>query len=102
LALITPVYLKAMCDKSKLFRESSLEIGKTLFGVNTLLLFFKKLEAFIKILKLPTKYTDFKQINKITKEDINWLTKHYSIVNENGKNGPKTKFAYNIFNAIKQ
>jgi hypothetical protein len=65
-------------------------------------LFFKKLAEFIKMLKLPVKYTDFQQINKVTSDDINWLIKHYSTVNENGKNGPKTQLARIIFNQIKK
>jgi hypothetical protein len=27
---------------------------------------------------LPKKYTDFKQIARVTKEDINWLNKHFN------------------------
>jgi alcohol dehydrogenase YqhD (iron-dependent ADH family) len=71
LALITPVYLKYMCRHNKLFQKYSLEIARSVFEVNTLPLFFRKLEEFIKLLKLPTKYTDFKQINKVSAADMN-------------------------------
>jgi hypothetical protein len=59
-----------MCSKSKLFKERSLEIARTVFGVSTLPLFFTALEAFIKLLKLPVKYTDFEQITNVTKQDL--------------------------------
>jgi hypothetical protein len=60
-----------MCQRNKLFKARSLEIAKTVFDVKTLPLFFKKLAEFIKMLKLPVKYTDFQQINKVTNDDIN-------------------------------
>jgi hypothetical protein len=54
------------------------------------------------MLKLPTKYTDFQQVKKVTSQDIEWLIKHFSTVNEQGKNGPKTQLARTIFNKIKK
>jgi hypothetical protein len=54
------------------------------------------------MLELPTRYTTFKQIGEINEQDINWLIKHFSDVNESGRNGPKTKFAATVFRAIKK
>jgi hypothetical protein len=91
-----------MCKRNKLFAERSLEIAKIVFGVNTLPLFFKKLSEFINLLKLPVKYTDFKQITNVTDDNINWLIKHFSTINEGGKNGPRTQLARIVFNTIKK
>jgi hypothetical protein len=59
-----------MCKHSKLFRDRSLEVAQNVFGVNTLSAFFIKLKTFIKLLKLPVKFTDFKQIKKVSDQDI--------------------------------
>jgi alcohol dehydrogenase YqhD (iron-dependent ADH family) len=71
LALICPTYIKYIDKKNKLFKQYSLEIGKYVFGVNSLDKYYYELSKFIKLLGLPKKYTDFKQIARVTKEDIN-------------------------------
>jgi hypothetical protein len=59
-----------MCQRNRLFKERTLEIAETVFNVKTLNMFFNKLIEFIKMLKLPTKYTDFQQVKKVTSQDI--------------------------------
>ncbi|MDR0739764.1 MAG: iron-containing alcohol dehydrogenase [Mycoplasmataceae bacterium] len=99
LALITPVYLDVMCKHSKLFRDRSLEVAQNVFGVNTLSAFFIKLKTFIKLLKLPVKFTDFKQIKKVSDQDIAWLVKHFA---KNNKSKNSAKLANTIFNKLRK
>ena len=96
LALITPIYIKYMAKKSKKFYQLSLELAKELFNVNTIPAYIKKIEQFIKLLGMPTKYTDFKQINEITPKDLNWLSQAFD------KNTPGYhKLGVDIYKLIK-
>jgi hypothetical protein len=63
--------------KNKLFKDYCLRMGKSVFGTKDLNGYFKALNAFIKLLGMPTKYTDFKQITKVTDKDLIFLNKHF-------------------------
>ena len=76
LALICPTYLKYVDEKNKVFKKYSLEIAKYVFNVNSLDAYYRELLKFIKLIGMPTRYTDFKPITKVTKQDISWLNKH--------------------------
>jgi hypothetical protein len=54
------------------------------------------------MLKLPTKYSDFKQITHVTKENIEWLVKHFVVINGKGTNSEREKLARLVFNSIKK
>jgi hypothetical protein len=60
-----------MCRQSKIYQQLTLEIAKSVFHANSIPLFFKKLDRFIQMLELPTRYTTFKQIGEINEQDIN-------------------------------
>ena len=71
-------------------------MAKELFNVNTIPAYIKKIEQFIKLLGMPTKYTDFKQINEITPKDLNWLSQAFD------KNTPGYhKLGVDIYKLIK-
>jgi hypothetical protein len=53
-----------------LFRQYSLELAKQVFNKKTLSGFYIELIKFIELLGLPQKYTDFKQITSVSKQDI--------------------------------
>jgi hypothetical protein len=69
-----------MCnvENNKLFISRSLEIAKEIFGVNTLSAYFKKLDQFINLIKMPKRYTDFNVVKQVTKEDLDFLNKHFN------------------------
>lgn len=73
LALITPVYIKYMCAHNKKFKDLTIELSQALFNNKSVDFFIKEIQKFIKLLKLPTKLTEFKEIKKVTKQDIDWL-----------------------------
>lgn len=73
LALITPVYIKYMCAYDKKFKALTVELSQALFNSKSINHFIKQIQNFIKLLNLPTKLTDFKEIKKVTKQDIDWL-----------------------------
>ena len=73
LALITPTYIEYMCKKNKEFKKLTVELGYALFGKKSDKYFITKLKAFIKTLGMPKKFTDFKEIKEVTKEDLKWL-----------------------------
>ena len=73
LALITPVYIKYMCSHDKKFKDLTIELSQALFNSKSIDHFIKQIQNFIKLLNLPTKLTNFKEINKVTKQDIDWL-----------------------------
>ena len=73
LALITPVYIKYMCAHDKKFKTLTVELSQALFNSKSINHFIKQIQNFIKLLNLPTKLTDFKEIKKVTKQDIDWL-----------------------------
>ena len=77
LALVTPTYIKFMCAKSKKFKAKTRELAKELFNVHSLPEFITHLNSFIKMLKLPARYSDFKEIGKIHKKQINILCKTF-------------------------
>ncbi len=76
LALITPTYIKIRCEKEDWFKQKTLKLAKQVFGVKTINEFIERLIKFIKILELPLKFTDFKEIDKITQEDIDFIIEH--------------------------
>lgn len=76
LALITPSYIKVRCAKEKWFKDKTLTLAKEVFGVSTIDKFISELNAFIKVLGLPTKFTDFEEIKSVSKEDINFIIDH--------------------------
>lgn len=94
LALICPTYLKYIDSKNKLFKQYSLEIGREVFGVNSLNKYYEALIKFIKLLGLPAKYTDFKQISNVTNQDLAWLNKHFNEVMPNKSDIPKYVFSH--------
>jgi hypothetical protein len=59
-----------MTKRNKTFLAYALEIGKSVFETKTINEFFKALDSFITLLGMPKKYTDFKQINKVSDNDI--------------------------------
>jgi hypothetical protein len=71
--LIAPVYFHYQINiaKNKFFREKALIITREIFHANTLADFFVYLKKFIQMLQLPNKYTDLKEIKKVTNDDIN-------------------------------
>lgn len=73
LALITPTYIEEMANRYEAFRILTLELAQELFGVHSVKQFLKELNRFIKDLGLPAKYSDFKEIGKITQTDIDEL-----------------------------
>jgi hypothetical protein len=79
------------------FKDYCLKTGKAVFGVNTLSAFFKTMDDFIKLLGMPTKFTDFDQIKNVTKADIDFLNQHF---NKGMKN--KTELAKHVFDTIKK
>lgn len=76
LALITPSYIKYRCNQFTWFKEKTLIIAQRIFNVNTVEEFLEKLVNFISSLKLPTKYTDFKEIKNINDGDLNELAEN--------------------------
>lgn len=74
LALITPVYISYMCAHDKKFKQLTIELSEILFSKKSVSYFINKIKSFIKLLDLPTKLTDFKEIKKVTKQDIEWLS----------------------------
>jgi alcohol dehydrogenase YqhD (iron-dependent ADH family) len=87
LALICPTYLYYMVKikKNKLFKNYCLQMGKVVFGTNDIKGYFNALSAFIKLLGLPTKYTDFEQIKEVTDADIAFLNQHFNKQTNNKK-----------------
>lgn len=98
LALITPVYIEYMCKKNKKFKELSLEIAKEVFKVKTINDYLKKIKEYIKLCGLPQKYTDFNNIKKITKQDLEWLSKAFDKYMDNQHH----KLGIDIYNKIKK
>lgn len=76
LALITPTYIKYRCKRDQWFKEKTLLLAERLFNVKTLEDFDNNLLDFIKSIKLPTKYSDFIEINNISDMDMVWLAEH--------------------------
>ena len=74
LALITPTYIGYMCKKDKEFKKLTIDLSYALFGRKSEKYFVSKLKAFIKMLGMPKKFTDFKEIKSVTKEDLKWLS----------------------------
>jgi alcohol dehydrogenase YqhD (iron-dependent ADH family) len=70
LALITPVYISYMCAHDKKFKQLTIELSEILFSKKSVSYFINKIKSFIKLLDLPIKLTDFKEIKKVTKQDI--------------------------------
>ena len=95
LALITPTYIEYMCSQHEAFRVMTLELGKELFGVNSVKKFLHHLVAFIKMLKMPTKYSDFKEIGKVGEKEINALCETFDR-NTEGKH----EIGVKVFNRI--
>ena len=95
LALITPTYIEYMCSQYEAFRVMTLELGKELFGVNSVKKFLRHLIAFIKMLKMPTKYSDFKEIGKVGEKEINALCQTFDR-NTTGKH----EIGVKVFNRI--
>lgn len=95
LALITPTYLEYMSENDKKYKELIIELGQELFGVDNVTKCIKNIKKLIKTLKMPTKFSDFKEIGKITEEDINFLAK----LVERDLPG-SYKLALNIYNRI--
>lgn len=100
LALLTPHYLEYVCKYNKKFYNLSLEIGKDIFGVKTFPAYIKALKDFIKLLKLPTKFTDFNNIKKVEKADIEWLTKHFLTVTKSAPDSFNAKVADYVYNKV--
>lgn len=77
LALITPVYIELLSKVNLEFKQKILVLAKEVFGTNGVDGLLEVLNQWIKNLKLPSKWTDFKEIkqapNKQTKE---WLVNH--------------------------
>jgi hypothetical protein len=59
-----------MTKRNKTFLTYALEIGKSVFETKTINEFFQALNSFINLLGMPKRYTDFKQISKVTDNDI--------------------------------
>lgn len=78
LALITPTLMEYMCSKYEIFRQLTISLGKELFGVNSHKKCIACIRDFIKTIKMPTKYSDFKEIGKITTKDIEDLVKIFN------------------------
>ena len=95
LALITPTYISYMCSQYEAFRVMTLELAQELFHVKTVKKFIACLTAFIKMLKMPTRYSDFKEIGHITKEDIEDLCRTFD---RNVKD--KHEIGVKVFNRI--
>ncbi|WP_027119643.1 iron-containing alcohol dehydrogenase [[Mycoplasma] testudinis] len=76
LALVTPTYIKHRALVDSAFAKELLEIGDAVFGTKTVDALIKKLKAFIKIINLPAKFSDFAEIKKITDDDRKKIYKH--------------------------
>ena len=74
LALITPIYINYMCARDKKFKQLTIDLSEILFGKKSVSYFINKIKSFTKLLGLPIKLTDFKEIKKVTKQDIIWLS----------------------------
>ena len=74
LALITPVYIRYMCNHDKRFKALTMELSQALFNNKSVDYFIKQIQNFIKLLGLPTKLTCFKEVKKVTKQDFEWLS----------------------------
>ncbi len=83
LALITPTYIKIRSDKEEWFKEKSLKLAREVFNVQTIDELIYELNEFITLLKLPKKWTDFKEIKTIQKNDIEHVVRH--ALETNGK-----------------
>jgi hypothetical protein len=59
-----------MCKKDKEFKKLTIDLSYALFGRKSEKYFVSKLKAFIKMLGMPKKFTDFKEIKSVTKEDL--------------------------------
>ena len=98
LALITPTYIKVRSASEKWFKEKTLALGKEIFNTSSVNSFVEKLNQFIKQLKLPMKFSDFSEIKKITKDDIDFIVKHAAT----HRATLDKKYLYKITNAIKK
>lgn len=76
LALITPTYLKVRSDKEKWFKDKVIELGRNVFKTETFEATISYLVQFIKSINLPTKWTDFKEIEKFESEEAEFLINH--------------------------
>ncbi len=76
LALLTPTYIKYMCEHQQFFKERTLKLAQELFGVNTIDKFIDEILKIIRLYDLPEKWSDFDQINDVTQENIQWLVNH--------------------------
>lgn len=77
LALVLPVYLEYCANNVDGFKEKVQELGKEVFNVSTAEETIASLKELIKELKLPTKYSDLREVETVTDEDIEWLTNHF-------------------------
>lgn len=75
LALITPTYIKIRCEEDW-FKQKTLNLAKQIFDCSTIDQFIIQLTDFIKLLKLPIHYKDFKEIDNISNDDIEFLVEH--------------------------
>ena len=76
LALITPHYIKYRTEKYPWFKKMTLDLGKEIFGVDSVEQTIKFIEKFIQSLNLPISWLDFSEISSVNQEDYDWLLKH--------------------------
>lgn len=76
LALVTPTYIKYRCNHDNAFLKQTLELANEVFGVKTLNAFLLKLRNFIKGLGLPLKFSDFKEISKLSPKEREQIYEH--------------------------
>jgi hypothetical protein len=80
--------------KNKIFIAKSLEIGQNVFQVKTLSAYFKKLNEFIALLKLPKRYGDFNNVKNVSDANIQFLNKHFNGVVRNKQDMAKYVFSH--------
>jgi len=59
-----------MCNHDKKFKALTVELSYALFNNKSVDYFIKQIQNFIKLLGLPTKLTRFKEVKRVTKQDL--------------------------------
>lgn len=76
LAFITPTYLQIRSEKEKWFKDKVIELGRAVFKTKTYEATISFIVQFIKSINLPTKWTDFKEIDNFSDDDAKFLIRH--------------------------
>lgn len=85
-ALVTPAFIKNAYEISPDFKEKALELAREVFHVDTVEALVNAIVSWIEILKLPTKWSDFKEIGETPSD------KTLKMLADHIKDNPMTQF----------